>query len=251
MNSYQNKPKLEVKHLYKTFDNTLVLKDVSLSLYEGEIISLLGVSGSGKTTIFNIIAGLLQPEEGEVFLEGKNITGKTGLVSYMLQKDLLLEHLPIVDNVALPLLLKKVPKEEARKKASELFQKFGLEGTQKSYPKELSGGMAQRAALLRTYLFSQEVALLDEPFSALDAITKSHIHEWYLNIMKEIKLSTIFVTHDIDEAIKLSHRIYILSSHPGEIIEELQVNREIMDSKDFFLTEEFRELKQKILSLLS
>lgn len=249
MNSYRTE-KLEVRNISKSFDGEVILEDINLTLGEGEIISLLGVSGSGKTTLFNIIAGLLPPDGGQVYLNGEDITGKTGLVSYMLQKDLLLKHMTIVENVALPLFLKKVPKEEALHRAAELFPKFGLEGTEQSYPKELSGGMAQRAAFLRTYLFSEEVALLDEPFSALDAITKSHIHDWYLEIMKEIRLSTIFVTHDIDEAIKLSDRIYILSSRPGRIIGEYQVDREVMDRSDYFLTEEFRELKREILEKL-
>ena len=161
---------LEVKNVSKTFeDKEEIIRDISLELYEGEIVSLLGVSGGGKTTLFNIIAGLSVPDTGEVCLNGENITGKPGNISYMLQKDLLLPYRTIEDNVALPLMIKGMKKKEARQKASQYFQEFGLDGTQKKYPAQLSGGMKQRAALLRTYLFSEKVALLsrtDRPCSS-------------------------------------------------------------------------------------
>ena len=168
---------LKVKNITKSFDNEEIIRDISLELHEGEIVSLLGVSGGGKTTLFNIIAGLSVPDEGEVFLEEENITGKPGQISYMLQKDLLLPYRTIVDNVALPLVIRGMDKNKAREKASGYFAEFGLEGTESKYPSQLSGGMRQRAALLRTYLFSEKVALLDEPFSALDMLTKGTIHE--------------------------------------------------------------------------
>ena len=177
--------KLRVEHVSKSFDGRAILEDVSITLREGELVSLLGVSGGGKTTLFNIIAGLLPPDKGEVYLNGENITGKSGHVSYMLQKDLLLPYRTVEDNVALPLILKGVKKEEARKQAAALFEDFGLAGTEKLWPAQLSGGMRQRAALLRTYLFSKDVALLDEPFSALDTLTWHSTHGFidaHLNI---------------------------------------------------------------------
>lgn len=218
---------LEARHIDKAFEDHQVLKDVNLHLDQGELVAILGLSGSGKSTLFHIIAGLLKPDGGQVLLEGKDITGKTGQVSYMLQKDLLLPHLKILDNVALPLFLRKMNKKEAREKASSYFSQFGLEGTQDLYPSELSGGMAQRAALLRTYLFSSNVALLDEPFSKLDAITKSSMHQWYLDIMEEIHLSSLLITHDIEEAIKLANRIYILSKEKSTLIEEIKVDPDL------------------------
>ena len=160
--------KLEVKNVSKSFDQKAVLQDISIELNHGELVCLLGVSGGGKTTLFNIISGLLKPDYGNVFLDGKDITNQPGSISYMLQKDLLLPYRTIQDNVALPLLLKGVKKKEARKRVFPRFSEFGLHGTQDKYPAQLSGGMRQRAALLRTYMFSQDVALLDEPFSALD-----------------------------------------------------------------------------------
>lgn len=242
--------KLEVKNISKSFDDKLVLKDVSISLRQGELVSLLGVSGGGKSTLFNIISGLLSPDKGEVLLDDKDITNESGHVSYMLQKDLLLPYKTVEDNVAIPLLLKGMKKKEARKKASELFAAFGLNGTQKNYPAELSGGMRQRAALLRTYMFSQDVALLDEPFSALDTLTKNSMHKWYLGVMEKIKLSTLFITHDIDEAILLSDRIYLLSNSPGEIIGEIVIKEKRPRSEEFNLTPEFLNYKRDILALL-
>ncbi|MBQ2662089.1 MAG: ABC transporter ATP-binding protein [Clostridia bacterium] len=242
--------KLEVKNISKSFDDKLVLKDVSISLRQGELVSLLGVSGGGKSTLFNIISGLLSPDKGEVLLDDKDITNESGHVSYMLQKDLLLPYKTVEDNVAIPLLLKGMKKKEARKKASELFAAFGLNGTQKNYPAELSGGMRQRAALLRTYMFSQDVALLDEPFSALDTLTKNSMHKWYLGVMEKIKLSTLFITHDIDEAILLSDRIYLLSNSPGEIIGEIVIKEKRPRSEEFNFTPEFLSYKREILALL-
>lgn len=242
--------KLEVRNVSKQFDGKHVLQDVSIELNKGELVCLLGVSGSGKTTLFNVISGILSPEQGEVLLDGKDITNNPGHISYMLQKDLLLPYRTIEDNVALPLLLKGVKKKAARRQVSSMFEQFGLEGTQKKYPAQLSGGMRQRAALLRTYMFSQDVALLDEPFSALDTLTKSSIHKWYLNVMEDIKLSTLFITHDIDEAILLSDRIYLLSGSPGTITGEIVIKEPKPRRKDFNLTNEFLEYKRRILEML-
>lgn len=242
--------KLEVRNVSKSFDGKEILKNVSVELGEGELVCLLGVSGGGKTTLFNVISGLLLPDSGKVFLDGEDVTGKSGRVSYMLQKDLLLPYRTVQDNVALPLMLKGMKKKEARKKVSAEFAQFGLEGTQKRYPSELSGGMRQRAALLRTYMFSQDVALLDEPFSALDTLTKSAIHRWYLDVMEKIRLSTLFITHDIDEAILLSDRIYLLSGSPGEIAGEIVIKEPKPRREDFNLTSEFLEYKRKILEII-
>lgn len=238
---------LTVKNLSKSFDGRKIIQNIHLVLHEGELVCLLGVSGGGKTTLFNVISGLTSPDEGQVFLDGEDITGKPGNVSYMLQKDLLLPYRTIEDNVALPLLIKGVGKKEARSQVAPYFEEFGLQGTQKKYPRQLSGGMRQRAALMRTYMFSRNVALLDEPFSALDTITKSNMHTWYLNIMEQIHLSTLFITHDIDEAILLSDRIYLLTGCPGEITGEIVISEPKPRRKDFNLTEKFLQYKRLIL----
>lgn len=242
--------KLEVKNVSKSFDGKPVLQDISIELNRGELVCLLGISGGGKTTLFNVISGLMEPDQGRVLLDGVDITGQPGRISYMLQKDLLLPYRTIEDNVALPLLLKGIKKPEARSRAAAMFAAFGLDGTQKKYPAQLSGGMRQRAALLRTYLFSQDIALLDEPFSALDTLTKSAIHRWYLDVMEKIRLSTLFITHDIDEAILLSDRIYLLSGQPGTITAEIVIREPKPRDAEFNLTPEFLAYKRRILSLL-
>lgn len=239
---------LKAENVYKKFDTNEVLKGVNLSLNEGEIIGLLGVSGSGKTTLFNILSGIYAPDEGRILLNGEDITGKPGRVSYMLQKDLLFPYRRVIDNVTLPLILSGMNKKEARKKASPLFETFGLDGSQMLYPSQLSGGMRQRAALLRTYLGSKGVALLDEPFSALDTITKSKIHKWYLDVMESIRLSTVFITHDIDEAILLSDRVYILRD--GLIADEVVIDTPKPRREDFNLSDEFLVYKRQIVNSL-
>lgn len=241
---------LKAEKISKSFGDNNVLKDVSLILNEGEIVSLLGVSGCGKTTLFNILSGIYNPDGGYVFLNGDDITGTPGKISYMLQKDLLFPYRKVIDNVCLPLILNGMSKKEARKKADEYFKTFSLDATQMKYPNELSGGMRQRAALLRTYLSSNGVALLDEPFSALDTITKSQIHKWYLDVMKKINLSTVFITHDIDEAILLSDRIYILSGTPATINHEIVIDVKKPRDDNFNLTNEFLQYKRKIVELL-
>lgn len=242
--------KLIASNINVSFQNVSIIKDISITLNHGEIVCLLGVSGAGKTTLFNVLSGLLVPDKGQVILDKEDITGKSGKLSYMLQKDMLLPYKTIVDNVSLPLRIKGGKKKVARETASNYFNEFGIEGTQYKYPKQLSGGMRQRAALLRTYLFSDQVALLDEPFSALDTITKSNMHEWYLAVMEQIKLSTLFITHDIDEAILLSDRIYIMTGKPGRITEEICITNSKPRGKDFLVSDDFIKYKKQVLSIL-
>ena len=227
-----------------------VIENINLSLNEGELVSILGVSGCGKSTLFNVVSGLRKARTGTITLAGEDITGKPGKISYMLQKDLLLPYRTIEDNVALPLILSGMRKKEARAQVQDGIKRFGLDGAQKKYPSELSGGMRQRAALLRTYMFSSKAALLDEPFSALDTLTKSEMHAWYLKVMDEIKLSTLFITHDIDEAILLSDRICLMTGKPATISEEITITQPRPRSRDFTLTTEFLQYKKQILEKL-
>lgn len=242
---------LKAENITVAFDGKKIIEDISLHINEGEIVSLLGVSGSGKTTLFNVLSGLLPPDSGEVLLKNEDITSKAGKISYMLQKDLLLPHYTVLDNVALPLILKGENKKSAREKAQKYFEFFSLSGTEKKYPHQLSGGMKQRAAFLRTYLCSSGVALLDEPFSALDSITKSALHKWYLDIMKKINLASFIVTHDIDEAILLSDRIYVLSGSPATITAEIKVDLARPRNNNALMSDEFLTIKRKIVEKLS
>ena len=251
---------LRTENITKRYDGRTIIEDISIHLDRGELVSLLGLSGSGKTTLFHVISGLVAPDEGRVVLRGEDMTGRPGRISYMLQKDLLLEHKKVIDNAALPLVLSGMKKKEARAAASPFFGEFGLEGTENMYPAQLSGGMRQRAALLRTYLSStvnagaagsgEGAALLDEPFSALDTITKGQIHTWYLQVMEKINLSTLFITHDIDEAILLSDRVYIMTGTPGKITDEIRILPVRGERKEFSLSTEFLNYKREILGIL-
>ena len=208
-----------------------IISNINISLEEGETVCLVGSSGVGKTTLFQTLSGLTKPDAGSVFLHGKDVTGKTGEVGYMLQKDLLLPHFTISENVALPLRIKKMNK---------------LLAIENAYPSQLSGGMRQRAALLRTYLFGKDVILLDEPFSALDELTRFDMWDWYLKISAELKLSTIFISHSIEEAVFLSNRVYVMAGHPGRIEGEVEISEKVRNS-DFRLSKEMQEYKRKIL----
>ncbi|CAH2761253.1 ABC transporter ATP-binding protein [Erysipelothrix amsterdamensis] len=239
-------PVLSLEHVSMAYGRKQVLDDVSVTLNQGEVVCILGESGVGKTTLFNVIAGLLHPDKGSVSLHKQDITGTTGHVSYMLQKDLLLPYKTVIDNASLPLRIQGKSKVESREEALKYFVTFGLEGTEDLYPAQLSGGMRQRVAFLRTFLFSDNVALLDEPFSALDTITKHQMQTWYLDIMSQLNLSTFFITHDIDEAILLSDRIYVLSGKPGKITYELIIDTPKPRNEDFLLTDEFINYKRII-----
>ena len=247
---------LRAENITKSYSDKTVLKDIGLTLGAGELVCLLGISGVGKSTLFNVLSGLTMPDEGRVLLKGdsaenwQDITGRSGYLSYMLQKDLLLPHKYVIDNVALPLTLRGMKKKEARERAAEYFDRFGLTGTEKKYPAQLSGGMRQRAALLRTYLTGNKVALLDEPFSALDTITRADMQEWFLEVMEEIKLSTIFITHDVDEAILISDRIYIMKGKPAALSEDILVSDPKPRDPSYTTSEEFVAYKKKIRGIL-
>ncbi len=240
---------LKLDNIYKSFGEKDVLNGISFSVDKGEIIGLLGVSGSGKSTIFNIISGNLLPNQGKVFIKGEHTTGETGHVSYMLQKDLLFDHMKVIDNAALPLRIKGVSKNVARKEASSYFKEFGLENQDNKYPRELSGGMRQRVALLRTYLNKEPLILLDEPFSALDQLTKNKLHTWFLDIIKKYDMTGIFISHDIDEAIYLSDRILILKTD-GKLHDQIVI-KEKNRNEDFKLSEEFLAYKREIVNKLN
>lgn len=237
----------EAQNISKTYEEEAIIANVSVSLEKGELVSLLGPSGIGKTTLFNIMSGLESPSSGKVMLDGNDITMLPGQVSYMQQKDLLLPFMRIIDNVSVPLRLKGMDKKTSREKASEYMSEFGLDGCENKYPSQLSGGMRQRAAFLRAYLYSDKLMLLDEPFSALDTITKTSMHQWYKNVSKIHNTTTFFITHDIDEAILLSDKIYVMEGPVGHITEEFVVPYNEERNEEILLTEEYITLKRKII----
>jgi ABC-type nitrate/sulfonate/bicarbonate transport system ATPase subunit len=246
MSTYQNKT-LELININKAFGDTYAIHDVSLTVQEAEFVSIIGPSGCGKSTLLNMISGLIDPDEGEILINGVDYDDRKGLVSYMVQKDLLLPWLKIIDNVVLSKRLAGVSKQEARETARPLFKIFGLEGFENKYPFQLSGGMRQRAALMRTYIDGKEVMLLDEPFAGLDALTKVKMQDWLLKIKGEINATILFVTHDIEEAIYLSDRVYIMSDRPSEIKEEKVIHLDRPRNRDMMMTEEFNSIKQYLL----
>jgi len=249
------------ENITKNYNSEPVVKNINLELHENGFISLLGPSGAGKTTLFNVLSGVDKPDIGRVIYNGEDITGISGKVSYMLQKDLLLEYRTVLDNVILPLLIRGGKKKEAREFASGFFHMFGLEGYEKKYPCELSGGMRQRAALLRTCLTAgrtngqagmpyKPVILLDEPFSALDAITRRKMQLWYAGIAQEMKVSTLFITHDVEEALFLSDTVYILNGKPGIITHKIDVQPHRPRDDGFSVTTEFAQQKKFIMNEL-
>ena len=219
---------LDIKNLSYSFGSNPILKDINIHVNKNEMVAIVGSSGVGKSTLFNLIAGVLKKQVGEITINGSN--DYIGKVAYMLQKDLLFEHKTIIDNVILPLIIAKVNKKEALEEGNKILKQFNLDKYANKYPQQLSGGMRQRVALIRTYMFKRKIFLLDEAFSALDAITKKELHKWYLDLKKEFNLTTLLITHDIEEAVFLSDRIYILGNKPGEIIGEIKI--EINPNKD-------------------
>ena len=241
---------LEVKNLKKSYPGLNTIEDISLKLERKQFVSILGPSGCGKSTLFNIISGLEMPDRGKVIIDGKDFNGKTGRVSYMHQKDLLFPWSSILNNVCLPLFLKGGNKKNSYLEAEKHFKDFGLEGFEDNYPNQLSGGMRQRAALLRTYLFAGDIMLLDEPFGSLDAITRRKMQLWLLEILEKIKASVLFITHAVDEAIFLSDRIYLLSERPAVIRKIFDIDIKRPRDKKMFTTPEFIKLKEEIITLL-
>ena len=236
---------LDIKNLSYSFGNNPILKDINIHVNKNEMVAIVGSSGVGKSTLFNLIAGVLKIQAGKITINSSE--DYIGKVAYMLQKDLLFEHKTIIDNVILPLIIAKVNKKEALEEGNKILKQFNLDKYANKYPQQLSGGMRQRVALIRTYMFKRNIFLLDEAFSALDAITKKELHKWYLDLKKEFNLTTLLITHDIEEAVFLSDRIYILGNKPGEIIGEIKI--EINPNKDIDVQRLF--YKKEILNIMN
>jgi len=208
---------IKVCNVSKSLDQVFTLSNISLNVNCHEFAVILGPSGCGKSTLLNIISGLIEPDQGRIEIGSEDWTGRTGRISYMQQKDLLLPSLNVLDNVCIPLLLKGIDKRQAHITARACLKDFGLEGFEKYYPRQLSGGMRQRAALLRTYLFTSDIMLMDEPFAGLDAITRRKMQMWLKDLCKTYRPSVLFVTHDIDEALLLADSIYVFSPRPAQV----------------------------------
>ncbi|MBT2282306.1 ABC transporter ATP-binding protein [Paenibacillus polymyxa] len=202
-----------------------VLNGLSLTVEQGEFVAIVGPSGCGKSTLFHIIGGLLKPQEGQVLMNGQNVTGQRGKISYMPQQPALFPWRTIEDNVLLAgeVATNAPPRAEALAEARKWLSSVGLAGFEQAYPHMLSGGMQQRAAFLRALLSPQELMLLDEPFSALDALTRSDMQRWLLDIWEQNRRSVLFITHNIEEALLLADRVYVLSNRPATVLHEVHV----------------------------
>ncbi|MEK5035060.1 ABC transporter ATP-binding protein [Paenibacillus sp. FSL R7-0302] len=253
-------PALEVSGISKSFQHrrreTQVLDQVSLTVEPQEFVSIVGPSGCGKSTLFHIIGGLTLPDTGTVSMNGIPVTGQRGKISYMPQQPALFPWRSTLDNVLLGGELQGAPQREAREAARHWLAKIGLGGFERAYPHMLSGGMQQRAAFLRAMLAPQELMLLDEPFSALDALTREQMQRWLLELWEENRRSVLFITHNIEEALLLSTRIYVFSGRPGSVLHTVEVpfprprREEIADSPEFLrmrrqLSEWMREEQAK------
>jgi ABC-type nitrate/sulfonate/bicarbonate transport system ATPase subunit len=248
-------PKLCVDDVSMTFKTPTgvfhALAPVTLSIPQGRFVSLIGPSGCGKSTIFNVIAGLLEPTGGRVMIDGIDATGTIGRVGYMLQKDLLLPWRTVLDNAILGMEIQGVPLREARARALPLLHRYGLSGFEYLYPNSLSGGMRQRAALLRTLLFDTDLILLDEPFGALDAQTKLQMQEWLMQLWSDFGKTVLFVTHDVEEAIYLSDEVHVMGTRPGRIITTIPIALPRPRLRTSALTPEFVAIKERCLKLLT
>ncbi|MFC1945304.1 ABC transporter ATP-binding protein [Chloroflexota bacterium] len=221
-------PRIELKNVSKTFTGTNrvvpALKDMSFKIMPGEFVTIIGPSGSGKSTLFNLCVGLLEPDGGIILIDGVQPENRMGMVGYMPQRDLLLPWRSVLNNVIIPLEIQGAPKHKSRQKALEMLPHFGLETFENEYPSALSGGMRQRAALMRTWLTGLSTLLLDEPFGALDALTRKDLQDWLLRVWQEFERTVMFITHDIEEAVYLADRVIVLSARPGTIKRELKID---------------------------
>jgi ABC-type nitrate/sulfonate/bicarbonate transport system ATPase subunit len=247
-------PKLLVEAIavsYATAKGTFeALAPIDLSVEAGHFVSLIGPSGCGKSTLFNVIAGLTAPTSGRVIIDGEDATGTIGRVSYMLQKDLLLPWRTVLDNVVLGLEIRGVPIAEARERSLPYLRRYGLAGFEYQYPNALSGGMRQRAALMRTLFLDCDLVLLDEPFGALDAQTKLSMQEWLLTLWADVGKTILFVTHDVEEAIYLSDEIFVMGTRPGRIIERIPITLPHPRPRKIVTSSEFVAMKERCLTLI-
>ncbi|MFS2221954.1 ABC transporter ATP-binding protein [Pantoea sp. B65] len=251
-------PLLQLDNLWKRFGDdsqkpVVAVSGVNLSVSEGEFVTLVGPSGCGKSTLFNMIAGLLNPDsDGAILFKGQSQQDGEllGKVSFMPQRDLLLPWRTIMDNTILALECEGIARKEARQRAQALFPSFGLSGFEQHYPHQLSGGMRQRVALMRTFLFQRDLMLLDEPFGALDALTRTLMQRWLLQLWEQHRRTILFITHDIDEAIFLGSKVVVMSARPGTIKCEEVIDLPRPRQADITTSAEFIAIKRRLLAAI-
>ncbi|MGH2966640.1 MAG: ABC transporter ATP-binding protein [Solirubrobacterales bacterium] len=246
-------PKISVSHVWRAFPGrdsanpVVAVQDVSFEVYDQEFLTIVGPSGCGKSTLLNLLVGLLEPTSGEISIDGVPSTDRARHCGYMFQRDLLLPWRTISENVALGLEARGTSKRTARQEATELLTRFDLGQFSSKYPVELSGGMRQRAALMRTLITDQPILLLDEPFGALDALTRSVMQEWLLDIWAAEQRTVVFITHDIEESVFLSDRVLVMTARPGRIKGEVSVDLPRPRTHALLAEKEFTQLKGVVL----
>lgn len=238
---------LTIENISKSFGEKQVLEDISFSVQAGEFVSLIGPSGSGKSTLFNLIGGLLEPDQGDIYMNGEKITNRSGFISYMPQQPSLFPWRTILQNVILGQELHGLKEED---RAIEMLKKAGLGDVIHAYPHELSGGMRQRAAFIRALLSPQSFMCLDEPFSALDEFTRLDMQKWLISTWEQYDRSVLFITHDIEEALFLSDKIVILSANPARIKAILEIPFTRPRDENIRLTAEFLNWKKRLIDTI-
>lgn len=239
------------KKFYKRDSEIVALRNVSFRIDEGKFVSVVGPSGCGKSTLLNLSAGLSKPSSGEVIYGGEPVTGINTRVGYITQRDNLLEWSTVYDNIVIALRIRRMPRARQKELADYYLDLMGLKDFAKHYPMELSGGMRKRAALARTLIYSPELVMMDEPFSALDAHVKMMMHEELLRVWDADKKTIMFITHDLTEAITLSDQVIVLSARPGTVKATIDIN--LPRPRDPFLlqtTPEFIALYHQVWELL-
>ncbi len=239
---------IEVKNIDYAYGGLLVLEDINISVLPGKGVAVLGPSGCGKSTLMHVMAGLLRAKSGSLRFEDSDRMNKPGWISYMQQDDLLLPWKTVEQNIALPLRLKGVRGKEAVALVGKNLEEFGLRGFGKSYPSQLSGGMRQRAAFMRTCMLRSDFLLLDEPFSKLDYLTRSRIYGWFQEYLKNHNSGFVLVTHDPGEALLFADTIILLSRRPARIIDKFEINQPTPRNRDFLATREAREVMETIIA---
>ena len=249
-----DEPKLLTQGIAKTFHSGRqaleTLASIDMSVEAGEFVTVIGPSGCGKSTLFNIVAGIETPDAGTIAIDGVIESERAGKAGYMPQKPLLLPWKTVEENVMLGLDVRHVPRKQAQVEARELLKRFGLMEFAQYYPATLSGGMSQRVALLRTVLFNRNFLLLDEPFGALDALTRLSCQMWLLDVWQEFHASVLFITHDVREAILLSNRIYVLSARPARVLRVVEVQLPYPRQTQQLASPQAAQLEAELMSLL-
>ncbi|WP_119070281.1 ABC transporter ATP-binding protein [Aggregatilinea lenta] len=249
-----SQPKVTVQNVSHRFGSAtsglLVLDDVSIALADNEFVSIVGTSGCGKSTLLNIIAGLIEPQAGDILVDGKSIDGPGRDRGVVFQTYTLFPWLTVRKNVDFALRKSKLPKTERQSLVEHYMGTVGLKGFEDSYPNQLSGGMRQRVALARALVYSPKVLLMDEPFGALDAQTRGMMQELLLRVWEEHRITVLFITHDVDEAIFMSDRVVVMTARPGKIKREVRVTLPHPRTYEVMTTTEFIDIKHTIIEAI-